>query len=232
MTNDIKVYFVCSSIFMMVLSCNSPDFNIQQCLAKKYGKKELDLFYQSGFYNNEKIKKWRNDIKISFEGEPTIADIAYIDSLIMEFQPLISPIGIERVKRNGNVKFSFVKLAGGQRGQAIRRPRGKFSSEFLECKLLINPIFLELDRRKTMRHEFMHALGMEHPPYNYKESTILGSQFYKSLDDLERLNRIYHRIGGLDESLVRMLYENCVPAGLTRKEFETEMEALVKENQN
>lgn len=213
---------------VMLLSCTSPDtFEIEH-LTRKYSDDALSLFSESGFVN-ERVLKWNNNIKISSTGSSTNNDLNNLDSLIEEFEPLLNGLTITRVKEHGNIEFNFTTdfVEEGHimaLGKTTRKVKTFSKGEMTKANVYINPAISESSRKETMRHEFMHALGLTHSATI--ENTILSDRtVYKSIEELEK-SMLYEKISGLDEALVRMLYEDSIPFGLKKSEFKKQLERL------
>lgn len=215
-----RIILLCT---VLLTSCSgSEDFEIES-LSKKYSIEELLLFSESGFAYKDKVFKWKDDITISYTGYSGANDIKNIDSLIEEFEPLLNGLTITRVKEKGNIEFNFTPDFTDSEHTMAQGKTSKKVKTFFDCKIYkatvyIMPNLAESDRKETMRHEFMHALGLMHSPTI--QNTILSDKtVYKSLDEYIEKGMAYEKISGLDKSLVSILYEDSVPFGLQRSEF-------------
>jgi hypothetical protein len=222
-----KIAFLC--IVLLANCSGSEDFEIEN-LSNKYSIDALLLFSESGFHHKDRVFKWKQNITISYKGSSTPNDIKNIDSLIEEFEPLLNGLTLTRVEEHGSIIFNFFTgdfTEPGHRmahGKASIKANTFFKNEIYKATLYILPDLGESSRKATMRHEFMHALGLTHSPTI--ENTILSDRtVHKSIDEAEQA-MVYKKISGLDEALVRILYEDSVPFGLQRSEFKKQLERL------
>jgi|JI10StandDraft_1071094.scaffolds.fasta_scaffold122658_2 hypothetical protein len=221
-----KIAFLC--IVLLTNCSGSENFEIEN-LSNKYSIQALHLFSESGFHHKDKVFKWKQNITISHKGSSTTNDIKNIDSLIEEFEPLLNGLTLTRVKEYGSIVFNFTAnfTEPGHtmaQGKASIKVKTFFKSEIYKATVYIMPELAESSRRETMRHEFMHALGLTHSATI--ENTILSDRtVYKSIEELEK-SMVYEKISGLDEALVRMLYEDSIPFGLKKSEFKKQLERL------
>jgi len=209
---------------ILLLGCGNQERDLLNCIGNNYNQAERELFLECGFLDMDRVLKWKNDISISYEGSVSSEDIANLDSLIEEFRPLLHPIKIQRVKKNANVIFYFTEDFKGEtpsvRGLAERGHK-LFSNEIITSNMWVAPYLNPMARRKTMRHEFMHTLGLDH---SKTPGLILSeneeAKVFNSIDEAELYLNTYKRIDGLDKTLVTMLYDECIPEGLTKAEYE------------
>jgi hypothetical protein len=71
-------------------------------------------------------------------------------------------------------------------------------------------------RQACMRHEFLHALGLEHPIQKNTGTIIESKVEYINFSDSVKI----FRYSDLDKSSLKILYSDCLPVGLKKKTFE------------
>jgi len=147
-------------VLLLLTSCSSVKFD-KNYLIRNYETKELQYFGQVGFYNGQTVKKWGKNIEISMVGEPRRGDVELIDSIINEIGPLIAPIKIERKTSGGNLRIKFVDKVDA--GFADHQVRLGLFDEFQYSDINLPNILKGTLRQATLRHEFLHALGFDHP---------------------------------------------------------------------
>ena len=80
-------------------------------------------------------------------------------------------------------------------------------------------------RQSCIRHEFLHALGLEHPKRR-NTGTIIESLV--EFTDLDMDSVKLYKYTKLDKSALKILYSNCIPIGLKKQTF---LKALKMNNQ-
>lgn len=217
-------FYVWSLLLILLFGCGNQEPDLYKCFGNKYSQLEQELFLECGFLDQDRVMRWENDISISYEGNLSNEDIANLDSLIEEFSPLLKPIKIQRVEKNANVIFYFTEDFMGEMQSVsglTERGHNLFSNEIIRSNIWVAPHINAMARRKIMQHEFMHTLGLDHS----KASGLIlskneGAKVFSSIEEAELYLNTYKRIDGLDKTLVTMLYDECIPPGLTKAEFE------------
>lgn len=201
-------------VLLLLTSCSSVEFD-KQYLIENYGTQELQYFGQVGFYNGQTVKKWGKNIEISLVGEPRQGDVELIDSIINEIGPLIAPITIERKNCDGNLKIKFVdKVDAGFADQQVRL--GLFD-EFQYSDINLPNNIKGTFRQATLRHEFLHALGLHHP--KERNTGTLIESFVEFIGSDEESNVKNYKYSELDKRMVKLLYDSKIIKGLERREY-------------
>lgn len=202
-------------LFNIYKRLDYPKINSTACL-DKYSREEMIFFLEVGFLFQEKACKWENDILVSVKGEPFKEDEMVIDSIVQELKPLIYPVKISRTPGVGNLVINFTNDA------IDRQVMGFTDTKKLSFMGVISEVEMEIfskvkgqARQACIRHEFLHALGLEHP-VRRNTGTLIES-LVEYLDDLEQVK--LYRYSALDKSSLRILYSDCLPVGLKKKTF-------------
>ena len=90
-----------------------------------------------------------------------------------------------------------------------------FSSSITKVEISIFPKSKGQARQVCIRHEFLHALGLDHP-IRRNTGTIIESlvEYTGEGDDVK-----FYRYSALDKSMVKMIYSECIPLGLKMNTF-------------
>ena len=206
----------------------SSNFDKELFLSKGYSDEEIYFFTDVGFFH-EKIRKWEKNIKVEIVKIENLKknEIEEVDSIIKILEPLVYPIKIERVEENGNLKVY----------RKVLKPI-KYKNREVNGKASLSlPIFLNYDIKcakiydayhingeKTIFHEFLHALGLEHPSRLYIDfHTLLvthkSPNIFYTIDELEEFNDMKFYISEQEKQVIRMLYSSGVKSGLRRSTF-------------
>lgn len=200
-------------ILLLLTSCASIEFD-KKYLIENYTTRELKYFGQVGFYNGKTVKKWGKNIEISMVGAPKDGDIELIDSIINEIAPLIVPIKIERKVRNGNLKIKFVEKVDA--GFADQQMKLGLFDEFQYSDINLPKNLKGTLRQATLRHEFLHALGLHHPSER-NTGTLIES--YVELVDFDESNVRNYKYSELDKRMVKLLYDRKIATGLEKRDY-------------
>lgn len=220
MSSFIKSCFcVC---LLVIFSCSPSDVDFS-CFHSRYTSRELAFFLETGFYT-EQLVRWDKDIRIKMLPPFSDEDSANLDSLILEFQPLLKKIRIQRVELNPNVTIQ-IKPLGWQAGLTVPR-KNLFRYTLIGVQVFLESNLSSFDRRLTMRHEFMHVLGLTHA--DTTTQVIMGKSYFSGVEEYEKTRERYRKISGLDSMSVVMLYDSCMPVGASKKEFDKYVRAHVK----
>jgi len=201
-------------VLLLLTSCSSVKFD-KNYLIRNYETKELQYFGQVGFYNGQTVKKWGKNIEISMVGEPRRGDVELIDSIINEIGPLIAPIKIERKTSGGNLRIKFVDKVDA--GFADHQVRLGLFDEFQYSDINLPNILKGTLRQATLRHEFLHALGFDHPKDRNTGTLIESSVEFVGND--EESNVKNYKYSELDKRMVKLLYDSKIIKGLEKKEY-------------
>lgn len=196
-----------------------PKIKSINCL-KGYSQKELIFFTEVGFLFQDKACKWEEDILVSLKGEPFKEDESIIDSIVQELSPLIYPVKISKTNGIGNLVVNFTK------DTIDRQLMGFTDTKKMSFMGVISQIEMDIfskvtgqARQACIRHEFLHALGLEHPIHNNTGTIIESRLDYINFSDSVKL----FRYSALDKSSLKILYSDCLPAGLKKKTFVKEI---------
>lgn len=206
-------------ICLVLTACNSKTPNINNCVSK-YNDSELSFFAEVGFGYNNKTRRWSDNLLISVEGAPETGDIEVLDTIIEELRPLIFPLQIKRVQNNGNVKVRFSPTFKDKPKHMLGclDYRIKFFTNYFKIATIwVNSRSKGKLRQGTLRHEFMHALGFNHPKSRFTGTIIESLVEYESIDDFEAGNTKLFHFSELDKTCIRILYDLDMPVGLTKE---------------
>lgn len=192
-----------------------PNMKSTACL-DGYSQQELNFFTEVGFLFN-KACKWEENILVSVKGMPFEEDESLIDSIVQELKPLIYPVNISRTNGTGNLVVNFTK------DTINRQALGFTDTKKLSFLGVISQIEIEIfskvtgqARQACIRHEFLHALGLEHPIQRNTGTIIESRVEYINFSDSVKL----YRYSALDKSSLKILYADCLPVGIKKKTFE------------
>jgi len=206
-------YFI---ILLFLTSCSSIEFD-KDYLLKHYSKEELEFFRQVGFYDGKKISKWVENIKITFVGSAHDGDIELVDSIINEIRPLVAPITIVKVDNDGNLKINFVdKVEEGLGNQQVKL---SFFNGFKYSDINLPNGLKGTLRQATLRHEFLHALGLHHPSKKFTGTLIESLVEFASIEDHDKGNVINYKYSELDKRMVKLLYDSKIAKGVEKKDY-------------
>lgn len=213
-------------------------FNEDSFFSKNYTTSEIDFFVDIAFMRPGLIRKWESDIKVEIDTTNGItdADIFEIDKVIEIIAPLIKPISIYRVQSNGNL---IVHL------NLLQRAKNNFigyttCTDLTKSKTIYNAeIFVLKHYNSIIMHEFLHAIGIDHPEKEYPFYTVMGVNTYVVLeaqevgskypdygivlntwDEYDALyDKSYNNMSEQEKKAVKMLYSSDFKSGLTKKYF-------------
>jgi hypothetical protein len=185
-----------------------------------YSKEELNFFEEVGFLFQDRACKWKEDILVSTKGSPFKEDESIIDSIVQELTPLIYPVKISRTSGIGNLVVNFTK------DNIDRQVMGFTDTKKMSFMGVISQIEMDIfskvtgqARQACIRHEFLHAMGLEHPIHKNTGTIIESRLDYINFSDSVKL----YRYSALDKSSLKILYSDCLPVGLKKKTFEKEI---------
>ncbi len=204
-------------------------FNAQKFKDARYTDEELSLFCDIAFMHEEtRIRKWTKDIKVEIKN---IADldqksIAEVDSVIAIFAPLIAPLKIERVKKDGNLHV-YRKVSKVTSSKPKDQPRPKYLNGLAKTNRVTryssNITFAciydgQHASSQTLIHEFEHALGLNHPIKLYPYYVTIGRsvipQYFRSIDEIRAFYNQPFYLSEQEKTVIRMLYSPEIKSGL------------------
>lgn len=212
------------TVFIIVLilsfrikdALDSPELKSTTCL-ENYTQEELDFFSEVGFRYHDRASKWEKDITVSIKGNPRQSDVLLIDSIIEELKPLIFPIRINKVNDAGNLVVDFLDDTIDR--QVLGFTNFDRTSSTYSIKNVTIQIFSKTKgqwRQQCVRHEFLHAVSLNHPKRR-ETGTIIESLVEFTDLDLDSVKTF--RYSALDKSSLKILYSDCIPIKLKRKTF-------------
>lgn len=182
-----------------------------------YSQKELDFFMEVGFLFNNAVRKWQDDILVSVKGEPSAEDRMVLDSIVKDLKPLIDPVKISRTNGKGNMVVNFTQdTSEEQKFGFTHYDEISFHGVISKVEIVVFSKTQGQARQACMRHEFLHALGLDHPLHKNTGTLIESRLEYLNFSDSVKL----FRYSALDKSSLKLLYSDCLPVGLKRKTFE------------
>jgi len=221
------VLYIISSVFFTIgiityylvfptITVNAAEFQKKG----NYSRDTLLLFVDIAF-PYDRIRKWNGDIKVEIVNEDKLdkESISDVDSIIHLLSPLIQPVKIYRVAKDGNLIVrrkvdSVPNTTNDAQGFCYIPPLIKTLSwniKYAEVyDIWYSPVIF---------HEFLHAIGLQHPSKEYPfYMTIDGGHTFESLEDAEVLyNHLY--ISEEEKTIIKMLYSPYIKSGLRKEEF-------------
>lgn len=228
--NSVPTYMYLVSL--VLLNC-SVENGPEKCL-DKYQEENRLLFAELGFENpgggSKTLTRWRRKINIQVVGEFNASELTEIDFLIEDISKAL-PIPIQRVESGGNVKINlhFPDPDWAQGSNTYSQTRfSTYKSGYLRAANI--EIFSSVEgwiRWHCLRHEFLHALGLDHWIVNqYESSLTLGNKItaerYKKAE--EKGETFVYGFTPLDNQMINMLYDDCFEVGLSKQDFKAAIE--------
>ena len=204
-----------------MVGCKDKELNLPQ-IQSSNNKEILKYFEDVGFNEKMRLKKWETDIMVSVSGKYEKYDIQSIDDFIKVFNELSNDIKMKRVEKGGNVIITFgedkIFNPKGYVGLCSKRGPFIFSNEITSAKILIAPILGAKQRRKTIHHEMLHAIGLDDSKNIYANYNMLGVNKFNSIDDFENQTQEIQS-SELDKWAIRILYNSDTKPGLRKDDF-------------
>ena len=207
---------------LLINMCACNDLNNNGKLnVNGYTPEEIDYFMEVGFCHDNKIARWKRDIKIFCHGDYHREDIEFIDSLITVIDSLIYPRQILIVEKKGNVNLFFSEPppdCGGCEGLSKMKGSGT-DNHIFAGKIWISPLLTGFKRKKTIVHECIHVLGLCHSYNKFFESYNFMSFF--NLKTEEEKDSFYYNclFPELDKKAIKFLYSKELSSGISRDFF-------------
>ncbi len=206
-------------------------------LENKQTDEVLLYFYSVAFReDNQRIMKWKNPITVQLIKPFNQKDSVDVNKLINELIEIGIPI--KMVDHMGNLKLflpeneiEYYKL------QKVKNPDEKrdiygfvsygrmgINGEIKSAEIVINPTSnRDHKRERTIRHEFMHALGLSnHTKIFFNSTNLLGAYNFKSIEEFEKNDDSY--VPNLDKAALKILYSKELPSFLRKKDFKKVMQ--------
>ena len=213
-------------------------FDAESFNSKNYSKESIVLFSDIAFREGNKIRKWENDIRVELDSS-SLQDsnsVALTDRVISILVPLIKPIKIYRVEKNGNlIIHTNVDNTPVNRGIGFTDVnRFNIFSESIHKA----DIYTIKSSLSVLPHEMCHAIGLSHPDNRYPFYNIMGINSFtiKEINDSsqikpEKYDLIFNTyddvvkfqkeniIPSQEQEVIKMLYYDDVKVGLKKKNF-------------
>jgi hypothetical protein len=171
--------------------------------------------------NLNRFIKWESDIKVEVIdierlGKDKISDI---DSIIKLMAPLIAPVKIYRVEKNGNFRTHLDLEDLNTAGCAfIDIYWGNYimKSADIYVRKWHSPY--------TLIHEFLHGLGLSHPRKTYPfDLAIDYKRTFNSFEEHEKYLDQKFPFPEQEKRVLKMLYSPIIKSGLTIECFKEKM---------
>lgn len=205
------------------------NFDVEKFKSIDFTEDELGLFCDIAFMHEDvQIRKWEEDIKVEIKNIADIdkKSIAEVDSIIAILAPLIAPVKIERVERNGNLHvYRHVKRIKSATPPSIFKPKYVNGLTQINKKTPYNWNITfaciydgPSTTAQTLLHEFEHALGLGHPfkPYPYYVTigrSVIPQYFKTDEEFMAFINQPFY-ISEQEKKVIRMLYSPDIKSGL------------------
>ena len=214
-------------------------FDAESFNSKNYSKESIVLFSDIAFREGNKIRKWENDIRVELDSS-SLQDsnsVALTDRVISILVPLIKPIKIYRVEKNGNlIIHTNVDNTPVNRGIGFTDVnRFNIFSESIHKA----DIYTIKSSLSVLPHEMCHAIGLSHPENRYPFYNIMGINSFFTKDIIndssqikpEKYDLIFNTyddvvkfqkeniIPSQEQEVIKMLYSDDVKVGLKKKYF-------------
>jgi len=205
------------------------DFKVDGFRNILYTNEELSLFCDIAFMHDEtQVRKWNTDIKVEIKNISDIDQnsVAEVDSIIAILAPLIAPIKIERVDKNGNLHvYRHVKTVKSVTPSSHLKPKYVNGLTQINKKTPYNWNITyaciydaQNASSQTLLHEFQHALGLDHPIKPYPYYVTIGRsvipQYFRSKDEFTAFINQPFYMSEQEKAVIKMLYSPHIKSGL------------------
>ncbi|OAQ39735.1 hypothetical protein A5893_09130 [Pedobacter psychrophilus] len=225
--------FIKLSIYLIILiihGCHKPvGVKTKDCV-NKLTSDDKKLFSNIGFFYYKKIMKWDHDISIAIKGDDIRPeDPETVRAIVAELTPLITPLKITLIKNveKADITIDFTYEITKLDIYGYTKPEFRlFSSAFKKADVFIFPIQKGDYRWRTVQHEMMHAIGFNHNKTYLKDAkfydTTMNAYVLKSYDkaDEDKFMKEHRKYSETDKRMIKLLYSNCIPLGLSKKDFD------------
>lgn len=205
------------------------EFQTEKFKSINYTNEELGLFCDVAFMHEDvQIRKWDENIRVEIKNIQDIdqKSIIEVDSIIAILTPLIAPLTIERVEKNGNLHvYRHVNSV------VSATPHSHLKPKYINGLTQINkktPYNWNITyaciydapstTAQTLLHEFEHAIGLGHPfkPYPFYLTigrSVIPQYFRTNEEFMAFLNRPFY-ISEQEKTVIKMLYSPDIKSGL------------------
>lgn len=208
-------------------------------LTEKYSAETINYFYETVYYQDykgpvEKLRKWNSDILIHIDGELWPNDLEYVESVIAQLNELELPIKLRwapteaeanlflyfgdyeylenQLELDDYVKFVGIGKIDGPNSR-ISKGRVGFANE--ATRYSAPGVDTTRIRQAVILEEISQMLGVCGDSWSDSRSV-----FFEGHNDVPELSE-------KDKSVLRFLYERCIPAGYSRVDFERDFEHML-----
>ncbi|MGV8090710.1 MAG: hypothetical protein AB2L24_02420 [Mangrovibacterium sp.] len=194
----------------------------------QYTAGDLSLFCDIAF-KGWGIRKWETDIRVEIVNIDKLdpVAIAEVDSLIKLLVPLIQPLKIQRVTKDGNFRIHR-RVDGEQMPRTCRGTpvRGRCNSNFIFKSWSLKSVdvyesSLPYDPPHILLHECLHGLGLVHPsvkyPFHMSIATYKTPNIFGSIEESEEYNSQKFPLSVQEQKVLKMLYHPAIKSGLSKK---------------
>ena len=217
---------------------NANDFDSESFIASGFTMDELALFCDIAFADDGiRIRKWDTDIRVEIKNIEDIdrKAIDEVDSIIAILAPLVAPLKMERVSRNGNLHvYRNVTSVKSSKPHHVPKPKyvngiAKINSKSPYSWSIRHAIVYDGcgNQCQTLLHEFEHALGLDHPINMYPYYLTIGRsvipQYFSSQEEIQDFLSKPYYISEQEKKAIKMLYSPQIKAGLHIDKFAREM---------
>lgn len=217
--------------------------NAEEFKKMTYTDEELALFCDIAFMHEDtRVRKWNKDIKVEIRNisELSLESIDEVDSIISILAPLIAPLKIERVNKNGNLHVyrrvdKIISSKHAQVNPACINGMAKLNTQSIHSWSIDQATIYDgyHSDSQTLMHEFEHALGLAHPIKLYPYYVTIGRsvipQYFRSLKEIQDFYREPFYISEQEKTVIKMLYSPEIRAGLHIETFAKKMEFDIDE---
>lgn len=210
------------------------DFDAVNFRMVDFSDEDLSLFCDIAFTDDEvRIRKWRKDIKVEIKNieELDSRSVEEVDSVIAILAPLIAPLKIERVRRDGNLHvYRRVEKVNPSKPEP-------FCLNGLARINKVKPYSWDITyasiydgceaSSQTLMHEFEHALGLNHPIKLYSYYVTIGRsvipQYLRSQKEIIAFRSQPFYLSDQEKSVIKMLYSDEIKSGMHIETFARKM---------
>jgi len=221
-------------------------FDKKSFISRGYSHQDILFFSDIAFREADKLRKWDRDIKVEIDTTCSIDKNCFtaVDNVIGVLSPLIAPVKIYRVSKNGNLiihmncKKTPVEIATGytlvNNLNMFSEPINHADVYTIEYHLFVLP------------HEMCHAIGLSHPKNRYPFYNILGINDFYIKEASKKIKQnppkkfalVFDKWAEMDSfenyqnkllipleerRIIKMLYSSDFKSGLKKSFFKKEM---------
>lgn len=222
-----------------ITASSTRNFHVDGFKSVEFTDDELGLFCDIAFMHEDiQIRKWNEDIRVEIKNITDIdkKSIEEVDSIIAILAPLIAPLKLERVDKNGNIHvYRHVKSTKSATPHSLSKPKYVNGLTQINKKTPYNWNITfaciydgPSTTAQTLLHEFEHALGLGHPfkpyPYYLTIGRSVIPQYFKTDEEfMAFINQPFY-ISEQEKKVIRMLYSPEIKSGLHIDIFAQKME--------